>query len=404
MKILHFLGLGQLPKRPLVDTTGGIERVALEIARIQSRRGADVTVAAMASAPWNGSWEGVKLRHLQPYPWARVSFRGRTRDFRSHLRLAQFVRFGRFDLVHLHEYRRTRFIEKPAKVIHFHNDPFDHVPESSPDRAATHFWDEISMARAQIGVSAFVGRRLRHLHDRAGEMAPRANICVNQSGVGADVLSDYERQAARYRRRQELGLKDTDVLFMFAGAVRSEKGVVQLSRAFLKLMAEHDNAYLVVAGGKKLWVDADEPTETAELQVRGMLADAATEGRAKMLGIVSSEELPSYYAAADVFLLPSMFQECFGLVILEAFAAGVPVIGARSGGIPELVQDDHNGLLVDQGDIEGLLRAMRRLLQDGHLRCRLGAAGRRTALTMSWENTVDRMDRIYRSVLSEVHQ
>ena len=235
-------------------------------------------------------------------------------------------------------------------------------------------------------------------------MAPKAYICVNQSGVSADTLPDYERRAARDRKRQELGLKETDVLFMFAGAVRSEKGVVQLSKAFLKLMADHDNAYLAVAGGKRLWIDADEPTETAELQVRGMLADAVAKGRANILGIVSSEDLPSYYAAADVFVLPSMFQECFGLVILEAFAAGVPVIGAKSGGIPELVQHEHNGLLVDQGDIEGLTQAMGRLLHDRELRNRLGAAGRLTALSMSWENTVDRMESIYRTVLSEVQQ
>jgi glycosyltransferase involved in cell wall biosynthesis len=90
-----------------------------------------------------------------------------------------------------------------------------------------------------------------------------------------------------------------------------------------------------------------------------------------------------------------MFQETFGLVILEAFAAGIPVIGARSGGIPELVKDDHTGLLVDQGDVDGLSQAMRRLLLDPELRKRLGAAARQTAVNMPWENTVDRLERIY---------
>ncbi|MGZ5929423.1 MAG: glycosyltransferase, partial [Rhizomicrobium sp.] len=106
-----------------------------------------------------------------------------------------------------------------------------------------------------------------------------------------------------------------------------------------------------------------------------------------------------YYAAADVFVLASMFQETFGLVILEAFAAGIPVIGARSGGVPELVEDDRTGLLVDQGDVDGLYRAMRRLL-DRELRGRLGTAARQTAVNMSWENTVDRLEPIYRDVLA----
>ena len=54
MKILHFLGIGRLPKRPMVDATGGTERSALEIARIQTRRGHDVTVASKADDDWQG--------------------------------------------------------------------------------------------------------------------------------------------------------------------------------------------------------------------------------------------------------------------------------------------------------------------------------------------------------------
>ena len=62
-----------------------------------------------------------------------------------------------------------------------------------------------------------------------------ANIFVNQSGVNANVMSSEQRREARERSRRELGLKDTDVLFMFAGAVRAEKGAIQLAQAFVKL-------------------------------------------------------------------------------------------------------------------------------------------------------------------------
>nr|WP_316174214.1 MULTISPECIES: glycosyltransferase family 4 protein [unclassified Bradyrhizobium] len=231
-------------------------------------------------------------------------------------------------------------------------------------------------------------------------MAPASNIVVNQSGVDADALSCDERREARKRVRHELGLTDSDVLFMFAGAVRPEKGVIQLAQAFSKLSEEHDNAFLAIAGGSKLWIDGDGPQETTEQQVRAILTNAVARRRASMLGVISPTALPSYYAAADVFVLPSMFQETFGLVILEAFAAGIPVIGARSGGVPELVENERNGLLVDQGDVDGLCRAMRRLLLDRTLRERLGAEARQTAVKMSWDNTVDRLERIYEEVLS----
>jgi glycosyltransferase involved in cell wall biosynthesis len=118
-----------------------------------------------------------------------------------------------------------------------------------------------------------------------------------------------------------------------------------------------------------------------------------------MLGIVPPSDIDAYYAASDVFVLPSMFQETFGLVLLEAFSAGLPVIAFRSGGIPELVEDGKNGIVVAQGDEEALYRSMRELLLDRALRERLGAATKDVAARFSWENTVNLLEPIYRDVL-----
>jgi glycosyltransferase involved in cell wall biosynthesis len=399
VKVLHFLGIGRVPKRPMIDATGGTERVALEIARIQARRGADVTIASMAPVAWHGTWEGVTLRHLCPYSWAKISYRSKVIDLRDHLSLSKFVRLGRFDLMHLHEYRRTRFLRAQPMVMHFHNNPLDGLPEDALAKAAPRYWQDLGAAGAQIAVSAFVARRLRLSHESAGA-TPAANIVVNQSGVDADALSVEQRRQTREQVRRELGLTPSDVCFMFAGAVRPEKGVIQLAHAFSKLSQDEDRAFLAVAGGSALWLDGHGPQETTEQQVRAILSKAVTQRRAALLGVISPTVLPSYYAAADVFVLPSIFQETFGLVVLEAFAAGIPVIGARSGGVPELVEDGRNGLLVDQGDVDGLYRAMRRLLLDGELRRQLGAEARRIAVSMSWENTVDRLERIYQKVLT----
>src|SRR5579859_7301435 len=107
VKILHFLGIGRLPKRPMIDATGGTERSALEIARIQTRRGHNVTVACNADEHWEGSWEGVRILHLKPYTWLKKISFGKIAGW--HLPLAMLVRTGRFDLVHFHEYLRTRY-------------------------------------------------------------------------------------------------------------------------------------------------------------------------------------------------------------------------------------------------------------------------------------------------------
>jgi glycosyltransferase involved in cell wall biosynthesis len=96
-----------------------------------------------------------------------------------------------------------------------------------------------------------------------------------------------------------------------------------------------------------------------------------------------------------------MFQETFGLVLLEAFSAALPVIAFRSGGVPELVDHQRNGLLIAQGDEAALLRSMREMMSAKDIRERLGAEGRRTATQFSWNGTADRLDAIYRTVLTE---
>src|SRR5580698_3045512 len=89
VKVLHFLGIGRLPKRPMIDATGGTERTALEVGRIQARRGHQVTVASRADENWEGSWEGVRLVHLAPSAVIRVCSFGQVRG--SHLPLVTLI-------------------------------------------------------------------------------------------------------------------------------------------------------------------------------------------------------------------------------------------------------------------------------------------------------------------------
>lgn len=393
MKVLHFLGIGRLPTQPMVDATGGTERVALEIAKIQVRRGHDVTIASLDQEAWQGTWQGVKLVRLTPYSVSTLRF-GR------HLRLVKLIRSGRFDLVHLHEYLRTSFFPTVPTVMQFHNNPLDRPDHAEFVRLAPQYWAQVGKSAAQIAVSDFVKRRLHLVHQAAGPGALPETVITNHSGVDPKGLGDDAARGERMRIRQDLGLKETDVLFLFAGAVRPEKGVDYLARAFARLSDECADACLAVAGGSRLWIESGwlhgSPLEVTEQQVRTMLQPAIARGRAFMLGIVSPGDIGAYYAAADVLVLPSMFQETFGLVVLEAFSAGLPVIAFRSGGVPELVEHRRNGILVDQGDEDGLLGSMRELLLDRDLREQFGAEARKTAARFSWDNTVDRLEAIYR--------
>jgi phosphatidyl-myo-inositol dimannoside synthase len=129
------------------------------------------------------------------------------------------------------------------------------------------------------------------------------------------------------------------------------------------------------------------------------LADAV-----RLLGFVPDADLPALYGAADVFVLASgrhgLLVEGFGISCVEASACGLPVIGSRSGGIPEAVREGETGLLVDPDDPSAVAGAAVRLLQDEALRRRLGAAGREAVERYyNWDRvTADliRIDREFR--------
>jgi D-inositol-3-phosphate glycosyltransferase len=93
--------------------------------------------------------------------------------------------------------------------------------------------------------------------------------------------------------------------------------------------------------------------------------------------------LPDYYAAADLCLMPSLY-ESFGMVALEAMACGVPVVGSRVGGLTVTVQDGTTGLLVPEGDVTALADGITGLLEDEERRRKLGAQAAEWARGFAW--------------------
>ena len=113
-------------------------------------------------------------------------------------------------------------------------------------------------------------------------------------------------------------------------------------------------------------------------------------------GEVSSERLPDYYAACDIFVLPNRVEgrdvEGFGIVFLEAAASGKPTVGGRSGGVPEAMTDGVTGLLVDGTDVDELAATIKRLMESDTLRRSFGDAGRvRAVREFSWEAAARRV-------------
>ena len=113
-------------------------------------------------------------------------------------------------------------------------------------------------------------------------------------------------------------------------------------------------------------------------------------------GNVPDMQLPLYYAAADALALPSKnMSEGFGLTLLEANATGLPVVASRIGGIPSVVRDGYNGLLVEPGNAEVLAQAIARLIEHRVERMEMGRNGRHVAEGYDWSIVAAKTERVY---------
>ncbi len=178
---------------------------------------------------------------------------------------------------------------------------------------------------------------------------------------------------ARQRLRRLLGLDEYFVV-LSVGRLVARKAHDLVLHAVARLVQEGEPVAAVLVG---------EGPQRAS--VEGLARELGIADRVRFAGFVPDDVLPDYYAAADAFVLPSRRLaerdgvEGFGMVFLEAGAAGLPVVGAATGGIPEAVEHGRTGFLVPPDDTDALAGALRRLLRDPEQARRMGEEGRRRA-------------------------
>lgn len=183
-------------------------------------------------------------------------------------------------------------------------------------------------------------------------------VVVVHNGVD---LSEYSRDAVpRGTLRAQLGAAADEPLVLFTGNLIPRKGVDVLLRAFAQVLPEVPTARLAIAGRVPIGSPVDYRARYQALAVELGIA-----ARAHFLGFVA--DVPPLVADADALVLPSL-QEPFGRSIIEAMALGAPVVASRVGGIPEILEDGQDGLLVAPGDVGELASALRQVLSDADLR------------------------------------
>ena len=195
---------------------------------------------------------------------------------------------------------------------------------------------------------------------------------------------------ASQRRAQELRRRfGPGPLALFVGRLRYYKGVDVLVQA----LARTPEVRGVIVGAGPM-----------EAQIRGLVRQLGLAERVHFAGHVADEDLPAFYQAGDLFVLPSVHRsESLGIVLLEAMASGLPVVSTELGtGTSYVNQDGITGLVVPPGDPDALAQAIQRLARHPRQRVAFGeAARRRIQEAFSLTQMLDQTERVYQEVLGE---
>jgi D-inositol-3-phosphate glycosyltransferase len=194
-----------------------------------------------------------------------------------------------------------------------------------------------------------------------------------------------QRQAAR----RALGLGETPTL-LFVGRLDPIKGIDLLLESVALLRTP---AQLLVVGG--------DPNGDAEVErLRARAAELGLADRVRFPGAVPQADLPTYYHAVDAVVVASRY-ESFGLVAVEALASGAPVVASAAGGLPSIITDGENGLLVRWRSPQAFAERIDLLLEDDALRARLRANARPSVERFIWQRIGDRVRDLYQDLTIE---
>jgi phosphatidylinositol alpha-mannosyltransferase len=175
------------------------------------------------------------------------------------------------------------------------------------------------------------------------------------------------------------------ITLLFVGRLDKRKGFLHLLEAFINLKPAYPHLRLQVVG-------PFTPRECEPYQQR-VQAHGVTD--VEFVGYVSPEELPNFYHQADIFCAPALGFESFGIVLLEAMAAGLPIVASDIAGYRSLVTAEQEALLTPPGQPDALATALRRLLDQPYLRQKMGRRGELKASCYSWDCIVDKILDVY---------
>lgn len=396
-------------EQPGAGDAGGMNVYVVELARRLAERGVEVDVFTRATSsrlpPIARVAPGVTVRHVVAGPFESVE-KGELPphlcDFTTGVLLVEAASDpGRYDLVHSHYWLSGQVgwlaterwdvplvhsMHTMAKVKNF---ALAHGDQPEPQSRVLGEEQVVSAADRLVANTADEAAQLVTLYG-----ADPARVASVHPGVDLDVFSPGNPRAARRR----LGLRDDDVVLLFAGRVQPLKAPDVLLHAVARMVADDPalrrRLVVAVVGG---------PSGSGLAKPHGLQLLARcleVDDLVRFEPPVPQPTLADWYRAADLSVVPS-HNESFGLVALESQACGTPVVAAAVGGLQTAVAEGRSGVLVDGYDPADWAKVIARLVASPARRAELADGAIAHAQKFGWELTTDRMLDVYTAACVE---
>ena len=276
---------------------------------------------------------------------------------------ALFPRLRKADVIHIHNRPQWTKVLRGLGysgriVLHLQNDHLGHWTAEMLDQLA-----------AELNLVVTCSEYLRNTFaPRSPRLAAKTRVVFN--GVDMNRFCPLD------------DVREPQTIF-FVGRFHPEKGILQLVQAYARVLRTHPQARLVIGGTTGFGTHAPDPY-VREVEALANSIVKTQDGNIHFTGYLHHDrDLPAWFQRATLFVSPSIFQEPFGLVNAEAMACATPVVGAKRGGIPEVL--GNAGILVNPDNIEEFAEALSMLLDNPEYIARLGrAAYRRCRELFDW--------------------
>ena len=321
-----------------------------------------------------------------------------------------FQKITRLDPLPYGERMWREVCDEAAVLLHIHNEPkllagmaarlrrddrpvVVHVANEKPLPVGT-----LARVNRWVACSRYIAE---WLVDRNGIAADKVDVIYTGVDSRARVPHWHLGDPARQALRERFGVHRPDAaVLVFAGRLVREKGVVELLDAFERLRARHgDNLELLIAGNVR---DSDDPRNEKAVYGKAVVERIARTPGARWVGSLPPEEMHDFLCAGDIFVMPSLWHDPFPTVMLEAAAAGLPIVAAARGGMTEFLSECPGfDEAMRPEDPESLAGAIEAFLLDADRRRASGAWLReRVQSRFDWSRVCADMENLYDRMLA----